>query len=41
MEISLPFWIDTEDVSVDISRNSVQVDVRNELHLQRTCWQNR
>ena len=36
----MPFWIDAEDVFVKISPNSICVDVRNELDLQRTCWQN-
>ena len=41
LEVSVPFWIEAEDVSVDITPNSLHVDVRNELDLYRTCWQNR
>ena len=40
LEIKVPFWIDAEDIFIKISPNSIYVDVRNELDLQRTCWQN-
>ena len=41
LEVSVPFWIEAEDVTVDVSPNSLHVNVRNELDLHRTCWQNR
>ena len=37
----MPFWIDAEDICIDIYRNALHVSVRNELELRRTCWQNR
>lgn len=37
----MPFWIEADDVNVDIRPNSLHVNVRNELDLHRSCWQNR
>jgi len=41
LEISIPFWIDAEDISVDISPDDLHVNVRNELDFHRACWKNR
>ena len=41
LELSVPFWIEADDITVDILPNSLHVNVRNELDLRRACWQNR
>ena len=41
LEVELPFWIEAEDVRVQIAPDSLHVGVRNELNLQRSCWLNR
>lgn len=41
IDITLPFWIFPEDVSVQILEDSLRVSVRNELSLHRTYWKNR
>jgi len=40
MEIQLPFWIDTEDCKVDITKEGITIDVRNQLNIKRTFWRN-
>ena len=41
LEFELPFWIEEDDVQVDISSMQLSVLVRNELSFQRTYWRNR
>jgi len=38
MEFELPFWIDEEDVRVDITKRSVRVRVTNEIDTIRHFW---
>ena len=38
MEIELPFWIDEEDVRVDITKRTVRVRVTNEIDTIRHFW---
>lgn len=40
MEITLPFWIDPEDVGVVFSEDGLHVAVRNSLQIARTFWRN-
>ena len=40
VQIELPFWIDPEDVKVDVGDLELSVRVRNTLNLKRTYWQN-
>lgn len=37
----LPFWIEEDDVTVDITDRSLSVTVRNELDFRRSFWRNR
>lgn len=41
LEFELPFWIEEEDVQVDISSTQLSVFVQNELSFRRTYWRNR
>lgn len=41
LEFELPFWIEEDDVLVDISSTQLSVTVRNELSFQRSYWRNR
>lgn len=41
LHIELPFWIDTEDVRVDIDEAGISIAVRGSLYLRRTYWRNR
>ena len=41
MEIVLPFWIDEEDVRLDISEEGFECEVRNTIHLKRSFWKNK
>ena len=41
LEFELPFWIEEDDVQVDISSAQLSVTVRNELSFQRSYWRNR
>lgn len=41
LELNVPFWIEADDITVDILPNSLCVNIRNELDLRRACWQNR
>jgi HSP20 family molecular chaperone IbpA len=41
LEFELPFWIEEDDVQVDISSTQLSVTVRNELSFQRSYWRNR
>lgn len=37
----LPFWIEEDDVAVDITDRSLSVTVRNELYFRRSFWRSR
>ncbi len=39
MNEQLPFWIDSEDVSVKITKDGLRCSVRNEFDVVRTFWQ--
>ena len=41
LEFELPFWIDEDDLQVDISSTQLNILVRNELSYQRSYWRNR
>lgn len=41
MEFELPFWIDHDDVRVNITADGVSVDVRNQLSVVRSFWKDR
>lgn len=38
VEIELPFWIDSDDVRVQITSHQLSIQVRNEINLTRTYW---
>ncbi len=40
LSFELPFWIEADDVRVDITGEGVDVKVRNELSVRRTFWRN-
>lgn len=40
VQIELPFWIDPEDVKVDVGDRELSVQVRNTLNLRRHYWRN-
>jgi curved DNA-binding protein CbpA/HSP20 family molecular chaperone IbpA len=40
LEFLVPFWIEPEDVKVDIGSHQLQVSVRNELSVCKTYWRN-
>jgi HSP20 family molecular chaperone IbpA len=40
LEITLPFWTESQDICVDIQSNKVSVDVRNGLSIHRNFWSN-
>lgn len=41
LEIQVPFWIDADDVRVDIGEQQLHVYVRNTYCFCRTYWTNR
>ena len=41
MEVNLPHWIDTEDITVDITEDTLGVHVHNTLSFQRSYWRPR
>lgn len=40
LQIELPFWIDPEDVMIDINSEGISANVRGSLQLRRTYWRN-
>lgn len=40
LNFEVPFWIDVDDVRVDITEESIEVEVRNEVLVKRTFWRN-
>lgn len=40
LNFEVPFWIDADDVRVDITEEGIIVEVRNELFVKRTFWRN-
>jgi len=40
LSFEVPFWIDVEDVRVEITEEGIEVEVRNELLVKRTFWRN-
>eukprot|EP00887_Chlorella_sp_A99_P002814 scaffold6.g2814.t1 len=40
LELTLPFWIEAEDVRVDVGERELDVAVRNTLRVRRTYWRN-
>jgi HSP20 family molecular chaperone IbpA len=40
LSLEVPFWIDMEDVKVDISDIGIDIEVRNQVRVKRTFWRN-
>jgi len=40
LNFEVPFWIDSDDVHVDITETGIRVEVRNEVFVRRTFWRN-
>ena len=40
LQIEVPFWIDPDDVSVEIDELGIDVKVRNDASVKRTFWRN-
>ena len=40
LELDMPFWTESEDVSVAITECDVSIRVRGSLNMRRTCWRN-
>ena len=41
LELQVPFWIDANDVRVDIGEHQLKVSVRNTFRFSRTYWMSR
>lgn len=41
LELQVPFWIDANDVHIDIGEHQLQVSVRNTFCFSRTYWTSR
>ena len=40
LQTEVPFWIDPDDVSVEIGEKGIDVKVRNNASVKRTFWRN-
>lgn len=38
MDLELPFWVEPDDVRVDIDSHKVEVNVRSSYNIKRTFW---
>lgn len=38
MEMQVPFWTDSEDVTVCLHPHSLEITIGSSLHVVRRCW---